>query len=199
MAADVLRSLRRLAGARATRRSPPRPGTRLYDAAAVGILTRANTRPGTRGRQAVDASSYRSRRSREPTLSAREAAGHEVAGSRSKVATFYAADPPRRITIEGEGVTQRDVRRAGSYLYSVRELIGELRRFPGAAGQLGAGSAGGATGHRSPATRCWSQRTPRSSSPTRIDRAARSRCSTPGGAALAGAVVDRHRGGRDET
>lgn len=69
-------------------------------------------------------------------MPAREALGHEVRGSRSKIATFYAADPPRRLIIEGEGITQRDVRRAGAYLHSVRELIAELRRFPGSASQL---------------------------------------------------------------
>lgn len=136
MPSDVPRSLRRLASARATRRHPPRPGTRLFDAAEVGILTRANTRPGTRGRQAVDAASYRARRSREPTLPAREAAGHEVAGSREKTVTFYTVDPPRRITLRGEGITRRDVRRGGGYLHSVRELIGDLRTYPGAADAL---------------------------------------------------------------
>lgn len=136
MADDLPRSLRRLARARATRRRSPNPGTRLYDAAETGLLTRSNTAPGTRGRQAVDAALYRSRRTREPTLPAREAAGHEVPGSREKTVTFYTDDPPRRITLGGEGITQRDVRRGGAYLYSVRELIAELRRFPGAADRL---------------------------------------------------------------
>lgn len=136
MPADVARSLQRAANARATRRRPPRPGTRLYDAADAGLLTRANTKPGTRGRQVVDAVSYRARKTTEPTLSPREALGHRVAGSRSKTVTFYTADPPRRITLEGEGVSQREVRRGGAYLYSVRELIAELRRFPGAADTL---------------------------------------------------------------
>ena len=136
MASDVPRSLRRLASARATRRRAPDPGTRLFDAADAGILTRANTRPGTRGRQAVDAVSYRARKSTEPDLTAREALGHRVAGSRAKTVTFYTDTPPRRVTLEGEGITRQDVRRGGGYLYSVRELIAELRRFPGAADTL---------------------------------------------------------------
>lgn len=136
MAADLPRSLQRLANSRATRRRPPHSGTRLYDAAETGLLTRSNTKPGTRGRQAVDAAFYRARKATEPTLSAREALGHRVAGSRSKAVTFYTDHPPRRITLEGEGITQREVRRGGAYLHSVRELIAELRRFPGAADTL---------------------------------------------------------------
>lgn len=130
MATDLPRSLRRSASSRATHHRPPQPGTRLYDAADAGLLTRSNTRPGSRGRQAVDAVSYRARKATEPTLSPREALGHRVAGSRSKVVTFYADDPPRRITLEGEGITQREVRRGGAYLHSVRELITDLRRNP---------------------------------------------------------------------
>ena len=100
------------------------------------MLTRSNTRAGTRGRQAVDAATFRARKAAEPTLSPREALGHRVTGSRSKTVTFYTDGPPRRITLEGEGITQREVRRGGAYLYSVRELIAELRRFPGAAERL---------------------------------------------------------------
>ncbi len=126
--ADLPRSLRRAANRSAIHRRPPRLGTRLYEASEAGLLTRANTEPGTRGRQAVDAVTRRYRREREPTLPVREALGHRVAGSRPKVATFYAADPPRRITIEG--VTQRDVQRAGAYMHSVRTLIRDLREHP---------------------------------------------------------------------
>lgn len=136
MPADLPRSLQRTANGRATRRRPPRPGSRLFEAAETGLLTRSNTKPGTRGRQAVDAAFYRARKATEPTLSPREALGHRVAGSRSKTVTFYTADPPRRITLDGEGITQREVRRGGAYLYSVRELIAELRRFPPAADTL---------------------------------------------------------------
>ncbi len=133
---DLPHSLRRAANARATRRRPPIPGTRLYDAAETGLLTRSNTKPGSRGRQAVDAVSYRTRKTTEPTLSAREALGHRVAGSRSKTVTLYTDDPPRRTTLEGEGITRRDVRRGGAYLHSVRELIAELRRSPSAADRI---------------------------------------------------------------
>jgi hypothetical protein len=134
--ADLPPSLRRAANSRATRRRPPRSGTRLYDAAETGLLTRSNTKSGTRGRQAVDAAAYRARKATEPTLSPREALGHRVAGSRSKVVTFYTDDPPRRITLEGEGITRREVRRGGTYLHSVRELIADLRRHPRDADRL---------------------------------------------------------------
>ncbi len=128
--ADLPRSLRRAAG------RAGKPSQRLIDAADLGLLTRHNTMPGTAGRRAVDRATYLRRRSAEPTLSPREAAGHRVAGSRPRVATFYADDPPRRITLEGEGVTARDVKRAGSYLHSVRTLIAELRRHPDQAEKL---------------------------------------------------------------
>ncbi|MHB1582505.1 MAG: hypothetical protein ACYCU7_16210 [Acidimicrobiales bacterium] len=66
----------------------------------------------------------------EPELPAREAAGGRVAGVRPKVATFYTDHPPRRITIEGQGVSQRDVDRAGTHLHSVRMLLTDLRQRP---------------------------------------------------------------------
>ena len=107
-----------------------KPSERLVDAAEIGLLTRGNTRPGTAGRRAVDRATYMRRRAAEPTLPAREAAGHRVAGSGPKVVTFYTTGPARRITLEGEGITQRDVQRAGAYLHSVRTLIGDLRQHP---------------------------------------------------------------------
>lgn len=128
-ATELPRSLRRAANRGAGPRDR-RPSQRLLDAADVGLLTRGNTVPGTAGRRAVDRVTYLRRRAAEPTLSPREAAGHRVAGSRPRLVTFYTTDPPRRITIEGEGVTQRDVRRAGAHLHSVRTLIAELRRHP---------------------------------------------------------------------
>ena len=133
--AEFPRSLRRAAN----RGAGPRhrlPAQRLLDAADVGLLTRANTRAGTAGRRAVDRVTYLRRRAAEPTLPPREAAGHRVAGSGARVVTFYTADPPRRITLQGEGVTLRDVKRGGAYLHSVRELITELRRHPGEAHRI---------------------------------------------------------------
>lgn len=132
---ELPRSLRRAAsrGAGPRDRQPPQ---RLLDAANLGLLTRHNTVPGTAGRRAVDRATYLRRRTAEPTLSPREAAGHRVAGSRPRVATFYTTDPPRRITLEGEDLTRRDVKRAGSYLHSVRTLIAELRRHPEQAEKL---------------------------------------------------------------
>lgn len=136
MSADPARALRRAANRRALHGRPPRPGTRLYDAADVGLLTRSNTKKGTRGRQAVEAVEYRRRRSAEPTLPAREALSHTVAGSRELVVTFYTTAPPRRITLQGEGITRRDVRRGGAYLHSVRALISDLHRDPGHAVEI---------------------------------------------------------------
>lgn len=126
--ADLPPSLRRAANNQAVRHRPPQPGTRLYDAADTGLLTNSNTKKGTRGRQAVDAVTYRRRRAAEPTLSAREALGQRVAGTRTRIATFYTAGPPRTITVEG--ISLSDVRRAGDYLHSVRTLIAQLRRHP---------------------------------------------------------------------
>ncbi len=123
-APDLPRSLRRAAS------RAGKPSQRLLDAAEIGLLTRGNTQPGTAGRRAVDRVSYVRRREAEPTLPPREAAGHRVAGSGARVVTFYTADPPRRITLQGEGVTLRDVKRGGVYLHGVRTLIAELRRHP---------------------------------------------------------------------
>ena len=122
--ADLSRSLRRAAN------RAGKPSQRLLDAAEIGLLTRGNTEPSTAGRRAVDRVTYVRRREAEPTLSPREAAGHRVAGSRPRVVTFYTTEPARRVTIEGETLTRRDVQRAGSYLHSVRTLIAELRRDP---------------------------------------------------------------------
>lgn len=83
-------SLRSAANLRATRGRPPRPGTKLYEAAAAGILTDANTRKGSRGRQAVDAVAYRTRRAARPTTTAREALGHAPPGSEAPRASFFA-------------------------------------------------------------------------------------------------------------
>jgi len=122
---SIRRAAARPAGPRGRR--PPR---RLLDAAAAGVLTRGNTRKGTRGRQAVDRIVFLRRRAAAPDLSAREALGHRVAGSRDRMATFFADDPPRGVTVAGPDVTIRDVRRAASYLGMVGGLVEAHRRGP---------------------------------------------------------------------
>jgi hypothetical protein len=115
------RSLRRAAA----RRGAPSPMVR--EAAAAGVLTRGNTRPGSAGRRAVDRATYLRRRAAEPDLTAREALGHRVAGSRTRTATFFISTPaPRRITVAGEAVTLRDVQRAGRYMGGVGALLAQL-------------------------------------------------------------------------
>jgi len=73
--------IRRAAGRRAIPRHPPAPGSKLREAARVGLLTRANTRGGTRGRQAALAEEYAHRQAtgrRRGATTAREAAGHHA-------------------------------------------------------------------------------------------------------------------------
>ena len=129
-AADLPRSLRRAAARRLPARGRP-PSPTVQAAADAGLLTRANTAPGTAGRRAVDRATYRRRRSAEPELSAREAAGHRVAGTRTRVATFFTDGPPRLITISDPSVTLRDVRRAGAYMGDVGALLADLSRASG--------------------------------------------------------------------
>lgn len=111
------------------------PSDRLVDLAELGVLTRRNTIPGTKGRQAVDRAVYLRRRSAEPELTAREAAGHRVSGTRTRAATFFTTDPPRWITISDPTVSVRDVHRAGRYMGDVGALIGDLRRAAGSPGE----------------------------------------------------------------
>ena len=75
--AELPPSLRASANRRARPRRPP--SERLRSAAAAGIITRGNTRPGTAGRQAADAAEYERRQSRGRRLgatTARAAVGH---------------------------------------------------------------------------------------------------------------------------
>jgi hypothetical protein len=112
------------------RRAAARKGapTRMVQTAAdTGLLTRANTTPGTAGRRAVDRATYLRRRAAEPELSAREALSHRVPGSRTRTATFLTSEPaPRRITVAGEGVTLRDVHRAAGYMGDIGALLAQL-------------------------------------------------------------------------
>ena len=130
MAASPAKSLPRSICRAAARAGAPTPMVR--EAAATGILTRSNTEPGTAGRRAVDHATYQRRRAAEPELTAREAVGHRVAGSRERIATFFTSTPePRRVTISGEGVTLSDVQRAGRYMNEVGVLVHDLSRVSG--------------------------------------------------------------------
>ena len=124
------RSLRRSAARPAGPRGRA-PSPRLQAAADTGLLTRSNTKPRSAGRQAVDRAEYLRRRAAEPELSAREAAGHRVAGSRERTGTFFTSDPgPRWVTITGPALSLRDVQRAARYMGDVGALIADLRRDP---------------------------------------------------------------------
>jgi hypothetical protein len=84
--ADLPRSLRRAANRPAGPRGR-RPSPRLLEAARAGLLSRANTAPGSAGRRAVDAVVYgrrlaeaerRAREHGQAAPTARQAAGHDV-------------------------------------------------------------------------------------------------------------------------
>jgi hypothetical protein len=74
---------------------------------------------------------YRARLRRHPELPARGATGHALAGDYPPTASIYADDPPR--FIELEGVSRRDLRRAGIYTQATRQLRTDLRSRPDAA------------------------------------------------------------------
>jgi hypothetical protein len=118
---NLSRSLRRDADRKAVPRKPPADDSPLVQAARAGLLTTSNTNRGTRGRQAVDRVTSLRREAARPDLSAREALGHQVAGTRPRVASFYAANPPRFVVVEG--VSLRDIQRAGRYMGSVGALL----------------------------------------------------------------------------
>lgn len=133
---EVPRNLRRSAN-RGAGPQGKAPSPRLLAAADAGVLTRRNTISGSAGRKAVDRSVYTRRRSVEPDLSAREALGHRVAGSRPRKATFFTTDPPRRITVSDSTVTLRDVHRAGHYIKTnVGGLLRDLARASGNAARV---------------------------------------------------------------
>jgi len=114
-------ALRSAANRRAVPRKPPKDDSVLVQAARAGILTDANTKPGTRGRQAVDRVSFQKRKASRPNLPAREALGHQVAGTRPRIASFYADNPPRFVIVEG--ISARDIQRAGRYMGSIGALL----------------------------------------------------------------------------
>jgi hypothetical protein len=112
------RDLRRKANRAATpRRHPPDD---LVAAARRGLLTRANTKPATKGRQAADAAAY-SRRAAgaAPGETVRARLGHEVAVTRSISALF--ADPPRFKVLQS--VTRLDAKRIARYHELTRQLV----------------------------------------------------------------------------
>ncbi len=110
------RDLRRRANRAATPRK--RPPDNLIAAAQRGLLTRSNTKPGTRGRQAADAVTYRARvADRAPGETARQRLG-VVPTERSMPALFD--DPPRWADLDG--LTRLEARRVGRYNAMVRQL-----------------------------------------------------------------------------
>ncbi len=112
------RDLRRKANRTATPRK--RPPDDLVAAARRGLLTRSNTKPATKGRQAADAAIYARRAAgaaRGETIRAR--LGHEVAVSRSISALL--ANPPRFEVLEN--VTRLDAKRIARYHEVTRQLL----------------------------------------------------------------------------
>ena len=134
MATNALSSSLRRSANRSVGPRGQAPSRRLRDAADAGLLTRSNTRPGTAGRRAADAATYRRRRLAEPDLSAREALGHRPADAPTTKASFYTVDPPRMVTVEG--VSLRDVHRAARYMGEVGALLDDFREASGDAGRV---------------------------------------------------------------
>ena len=110
------RDLRRQANRPAVaRRQPP---DALIAQARRGVLTRSNTRPGTRGRQAADAAMYRARAAdRAEGETARQRLG-VVKSTRSMPALF--GDPPRWVDLDN--LSRAEARRVGRYNAMVRQL-----------------------------------------------------------------------------
>lgn len=112
-APDLPPDLRRSANRPARPRR--KPSDRLIDAAREEQLRRRNTRPGTVGRQAVDAVLYEKRAAkRAPGESVRSALGHEPISARNQsVVSILADDPPRFLILAG--LTRGERRRASRY------------------------------------------------------------------------------------
>ena len=110
------RDLRRKADRAATPRK--RPPDDLIAAAQRGLLTRSNTKPGTKGRQAADVVTYRARvADRAPGETARQRLG-VVPTERSMPALFD--EPPRWEDLDG--LSRLEARRLGRYWHLVKEL-----------------------------------------------------------------------------
>jgi hypothetical protein len=110
--------LRRSANRTAVRGTEP--SDRLLAAADAGVLSRHNTRAGTKGRQAVDRVTYLRRRAGYPDLTARQALGHPAAGDRLPTISLMAEGPARYLVLEG--LSRRDAKRAGKYNDLVNRL-----------------------------------------------------------------------------
>lgn len=100
------RSLRRAANRPAI--PGRRPPDRLLGAARSGQLSRSDTTPGTRGRQAVDRATYERRRLGRPFETSRQATGHESAADREqRRMSVLLDDPPRYVELAGLGRLDR--------------------------------------------------------------------------------------------
>lgn len=97
------------------------PSERLILAAKEGLITRHNTREGSRGRQAVDRITYLKRKKARPSLSPSEASGHERPEVRARRAISVLLDRPDPFVIL-EAPTRREASRAGRYA----DLVGKL-------------------------------------------------------------------------
>ena len=116
--------LRATANRRAISRQPPAPGTQLREAARSGILTRGNTRPGTRGRQAVDAETYGSRQAagaRRGLGRGRASAGHEAPGGQARAMSTLLDSPPRWAVLDN--LTRGEARRLARYDAMMSNLV----------------------------------------------------------------------------
>ena len=120
--ADLPRSLRRGANRRGRRGQAP-PAS-LREAAAAGVLTRGNTKPGTRGRQAVDRLIYEERQAagaRKGLGRGRASAGHEAPGGQARSMSTLLDRPPRWTVLED--VTRGEARRLARYDAMMSNLV----------------------------------------------------------------------------
>ena len=116
------RGLRATANRRGRRGQAPSPT--LREAAAAGVLTRGNTRPGTRGRQAVDAQIYAARQAagaRKGLGRGRASAGHEAPGGRARALSTLLDSPPRWTVLDN--VTRGEARRLARYDAMMSNLV----------------------------------------------------------------------------
>jgi hypothetical protein len=112
-------SLRRAANRTAIPRK--RAPDSLLVPARRGVLTRANTKAGSRGRQAVHRAEAERRQLARPLESARQALGHESAARREQIRISALVAGPDRY-IELDGLTRRDRVRVARYNALVSNL-----------------------------------------------------------------------------
>ena len=116
------RGLRATANRRGRRGQAPSPS--LREAAAAGVLTRGNTRPGTRGRQAVDRQIYEARQAagaRKGLGRGRASAGHEAPSTRARAMSTLLDSPPRWTVLDD--VTRGEARRLARYDAMLSNLV----------------------------------------------------------------------------